>query len=620
MLRARLFLNLVPFAVVVLGVGAYAVILFSHLAREVDHSVVDNQRCAMAAQTMKAALSGLSDSLRQALRGELASATNLFQQHSLVFERELNLQFSNAHLFAATTLPQQLLAAYEGFRDGAHALLRSSQRREQRQIFEQNLVPRELALSVTLDQMVRVAQENILATSQRIQEINQRITRLMLAAVAVALLVSALVSIQTSRLILQPIQSLTRATRAIGQGRLDQVIPADARGELGELAGAFNKMAAQLRAFRESTTEQIVRLHHTMEAALAAFPDPVYVLDRQGCIELKNRAARELGAQSGLEDTLPGRLAEAATEVLRRGADFLPHSFKEVLSLRVGGGEKSFLPRILTMRDDKSEPVGVAVVLHDVTRFRLLDDAKTNLVATVSHELKSPLTSVRMVLYMLLERTFGPLSREQTELLETARRDAERLLRILNDLLDLTRLEAGHSGLNCERITPADLVQAIEHEAEQNVLENDLILTCYVQPDLPSVAVDRQRISHVFQNLVANAIRHSPPAGEIQVRAFQVDGGVQFSVVDQGPGVPEEYQTRIFDRFFRVPGQPRAGAGLGLSIAREITVAHGGRIGVRSEPEQGSEFFIVLPCGEEDRRVVVRESQFQGAGDRDNAV
>jgi signal transduction histidine kinase len=606
MLRTRLFLSLIPFVLALLAVGAYAIALFSRLAREVDVTVADNHRCAMAAESMKVAASGMTSSLRLAMRGDLTSATNEFNEHSRVFERNLCLQASNAHVFAKSGVIEQLRISYQSFHEAGEAVLGAKQRRERRQIFERKVVPHELATNLLLEQMGRVTRQNVLATSQNIQEINRRITRLMMMAVAIALFIAVFANLQTSRFILRPIQLLTRAAREIGQGNLDQLVPAVSRDELGELAGAFNKMAAQLRAYRESTAEKIVRLHRTMEAALASFPDPVFVLDRTGRIELKNRAAQELGARLVPNDKLPGRLAEAAGEVLRTGENFLPHSFKEVLSLRVNGEERSFLPRILTMRGDQNEPVGVAVVLHDVTRFRLLDDAKTNLVATVSHELKSPLTSVRMVLFMLLEKTLGPLSRKQAELLETARKDAERLLRILNDLLDLTRLEAGKSGLNRERVTPTELVQSISDEAQHRILEHGLVLTCSVQPQLPEVSVDRQRISHVFQNFLTNAIRHSPPSGEIQVRAVEADGGVQFSIVDHGPGVPEEFQSRIFDRFFRVPGQARTGAGLGLSIAREITIAHGGRIGLRSGPGKGSEFYIVLPSADEETRLHTR--------------
>jgi signal transduction histidine kinase len=205
-----------------------------------------------------------------------------------------------------------------------------------------------------------------------------------------------------------------------------------------------------------------------------------------------------------------------------------------------------------------------------------------------------------MVLHLLLEKTVGPLTNEQQELLQMARKEAERLLRILNDLLDLTRLEAGQSALNKERVAPAELVQSILDEAQRRVAERGHALSSSADPQLPAVLVDRQRIGHVFHNFITNAVSHSPPGSDIQLRAARTDdGGIQFSVIDRGPGVPAEYQSRIFERFFRVPGQSRTGAGLGLSIAREIVVAHGGRIGVRSRPKEGSEFYFVLASAEE---------------------
>jgi NtrC-family two-component system sensor histidine kinase KinB len=265
------------------------------------------------------------------------------------------------------------------------------------------------------------------------------------------------------------------------------------------------------------------------------------------------------------------------------------------VSFRVEDTDKFFLPRILAMRTKQDNLFGVAVVLYDVTRFRLLDAVKTNLVATVSHELKTPLTSVRMVLHILLERTVGALSPKQSELLTTARDDTERLLRILNNLLDLARLEEGTAGLQRERVFPAELVQRVMDELADKVAAKGLKLKSNVQPDLPAVLVDRQRIDHVFTNLITNAVKHSPRGGEIVVGAARTDdNGVEFYVTDQGPGVPDEYRTLIFDRFFRVPGQTNPGAGLGLSIAKEITIAHGGRIGVKDAEARGSRFYVVL--------------------------
>lgn len=247
------------------------------------------------------------------------------------------------------------------------------------------------------------------------------------------------------------------------------------------------------------------------------------------------------------------------------------------------------------MRDMENAVTGVAVVLYDVTRFRLMDAAKTNLVATVSHELKTPLTSVRMALYMLLEQNFGPLTPKQDQLLQTARNDAERLLRILNDLLDLARLEQGNADLRKEKITPVELLQIVNEEMAEQIAAKGLMLHCKSEPDLPSIWVDPQRIKYVFANLIINAAKYSPANGKITLRAAPAeDGNVEFTVTDQGPGIREEHHVRIFDRFFRVPDAAKPGAGLGLSIAKEITVAHGGRIGVRNAPEGGSTFFVLL--------------------------
>ncbi len=375
-------------------------------------------------------------------------------------------------------------------------------------------------------------------------------------------------------------------------------MPVATRDEVGELALAFNKMAAQLQEYRQSTSEKIVRVHRTMETTLASFPDPIFVLNKDGSIELKNPAADGLMSSLQLKGQLPNRLQAIAGNTLESGENFLPDSFKEVISFRISGEDKFFLPRVLAMRSKEDTLFGVAVVLYDVTRFRLLDAAKTDLVATVSHELKSPLTSVRMVLYMLLEKTFGALTAKQDELLKTARNDTERLLRILNDLLDLARLDEGHAGLRKEPVAPSELLAGVLQEMADKFTAKNLNVNFIVEPDLPAVMVDRQRINHVFTNLMSNAIEHSPANGDILLCAKPSENNdheVEFSITDKGPGIPEEYHSRIFERFFRVPGQTQSGAGLGLSIAREITVAHGGHIGVKLEPPgEGCTFYVVL--------------------------
>ncbi len=267
--------------------------------------------------------------------------------------------------------------------------------------------------------------------------------------------------------------------------------------------------------------------------------------------------------------------------------------------VRVDDDEKFLLPRLMGIRDEADRLVGVAVVLQDVTRFRLLDDVKSNLVSTVSHELKTPLTSVRMGLHLLLEERVGPLNSKQTELLLAAREESERLLRMINDLLDIARLESGRAGLLWEDIDPESLVWTAEESSHPMVEARGMQLVVQVAPGLPHVRVDSRQIGHVFSNLISNAAKHSKPGDEIIIAADERNGSVRFSVIDHGPGIPPEYQSQLFERFFRIPGSDTRGAGLGLAIAREIVSAHGGEIGVVSEPGRETQFFFVLPSAKE---------------------
>jgi len=205
-----------------------------------------------------------------------------------------------------------------------------------------------------------------------------------------------------------------------------------------------------------------------------------------------------------------------------------------------------------------------------------------------------------MALYLMHERTVGPLNEKQADLVSTAREDADRLLKTLNDLLDLAKLEQGPSQLELARVSSAELVETALRENREIAHASQINLKSTIAPDLPEVRIDRQRVAYVFTNLITNAIKYSPRGSEVVVSADlgRTRNGtrcVRFSVKDQGLGIAPEHQVHIFDRFYRVPGTNKSGAGLGLSIAKEVVVAHQGEIGVISRPGDGSEFFFVLP-------------------------
>jgi NtrC-family two-component system sensor histidine kinase KinB len=595
MLRTRIFLNLLPFVLLLLGVGAFAIVLFSHLANRIDATVTGNYRNILVAQAMRLELTGMEREAWVTSAGGDAP-TPALKDAEQRFESNLTLLTNGVPPPGTGALHLKLAKQFDAFKKSVAAFNTDGTATERRQTYQLKITPTVLAIDGALEEIRNLNDQAILATRDSVSRITREITRPMIIGMGVALVLAAYAFVRLSRSILAPIQSLTAATRELSEGMWNKPVPIASHDELGELAVAFNTMAAQLQEYRRNTSDELVRLHRAMETTLASFPDPIFVLNKVGQIELKNPSATDFAAALNLEGKLPRRLQAMAKSVLANGKSYLPHSFDAVVSYRIGSAEKFFLPRVVTMPDQGGALFGVAVVLYDVTRFRLLDAAKTNLVATVSHELKTPLTGVLMSLHILLEKTVGALQPRQEELLQTARNDAERLLKILNDLLDLARLEEGITELHRQPAAPEELLQAVVGQTADAAAEKELRIQCKVDPELPTVSVDRQRINHVFSNLVTNAIKYSPPQGEVVLRATRhPEDGVEFSVSDQGQGIAEEYQPRIFDRFYRVPGQEKTGAGLGLSIAREITVAHGGRIGLKSSPGQGTTFVVILP-------------------------
>jgi two-component system, NtrC family, sensor histidine kinase KinB len=383
----------------------------------------------------------------------------------------------------------------------------------------------------------------------------------------------------------------------LGEGKLDQVVPVQSKDELGQLADAFNKLATKLRAYRQITTDQILQARQMTEITFSAFPDPILALSLDGKINFANPAAGKLLQKLNIEQGLPLAIQEEVGNVLKGAPDNVPTSFENAVPVRLDDHEAFLLPKVIGMRDESGNLFGAAVVLQDVTRFRLMDEVKTNLVSTVSHELKTPLTSIRMGLHLLLEEKIGPLNSKQLELLLAAREDSERLLRLINDLLDLARLESGQTRQRLEVVSPQTLIDGALPDLRSLLEAQDLRLVADVAPDLPEVTVDPRQISHVFSNFVSNAARFSKPGEDIVLSVKQFGKSVRFSVLDHGPGIAKEFQARVFERFFRIPGTEESnGVGLGLAIAKEIVVAHGGNIGLRSTPGEGSEFYFDLPA------------------------
>ena len=321
-------------------------------------------------------------------------------------------------------------------------------------------------------------------------------------------------------------------------------------------------------------------------------------------VEMANPAARRLLGvvpQSESEKTgspwqPPEALRNSLDKALSQQEPSLPEGLDQAFVLPIGNEERFFLPRILPINDPYNNTLGAAVLLMDVTRFRLLDQVKSNLVATVSHELKTPLTSLQLAVHLLLEEAVGPLTPKQTELLLDARENSDRLLTMINNLLDLTRLEEGRGNFQLTPEPPRSLLETAVDAIGPRAADRGITVTLEAPDDLPLVMVDVPRMGHALANLLDNALTYTDRGGQIILRAEKTDQGVVLSVIDTGHGIPPEYLPRVFQRFFRVPEHSQGkGSGLGLAIVREIVLAHGGSVSCESQPGAGSTFRLTLP-------------------------
>lgn len=591
MLRTRLVLGLVSLLLILVVVGAYAVLTSRQLGYAVTARVITHARGLAAAQELKEKANRMGAVLRQLRLSDFVDARQDFNDARSEFMSSLREQ---SGLSADDPQRTGRLAAVADAFDRLSARADSTQAAELRPL--ELMKVDESALYAVLQAIDRLAgydTESLQRAEERARLATSRTTTVFTIGVCVAIGLAIVFALTMSRSLLGPIKQLTSSAVALGEGQLDRDVPVKSQDELGELARTFNAMAAKLRAYRAAMAERAQRAQRTMEATLTSAPDPLFVVDADGSHAVRNPAAEALAASAEFGSGLPEALARPLAEVLASGEHYLPTEYSHVITVR----DRHYLPRILAIGDRLTNFRGAAIILQDVTKFRLLDDAKSNLVGTVSHELKTPLTSLRLSIYLLLEEQLGTLTETQRELLETARDDAERLLRILNDLLDLARLETGVTTPDLGAEPVAGLLGDMAREIKPIADAAGQKVEVRVADDLPPrILVDRDRIRHVFINLLNNASTYSPERTVIELYAEAADEGfVRFGVRDGGPGIGEDDLKRVFDKFYRAPGQTKKGAGLGLAIAREIVVAHGGIIGCENRADGGCDFHFFLP-------------------------
>jgi NtrC-family two-component system sensor histidine kinase KinB len=601
-IRQKLMVGFGGLLAVVAVVGALTMGQIDDLGRAIDVILKQNYRSVVACQDMKESLERIDSGILFTLADNEVQGNHLIKEYSPEFRAALDVELGNITLPGEREKAERIRALFEEYTKAVPLVTQLTRSLEARKAsYFSTLQP-------SFQKIRKVAQEILLMNQTNMSEANDAARRLAHAAhrrMLVAIMVSAFLALLFSYLahiwILHPINRLIESTNEIRSGNLDLVLEAGSRDEIGRLSASFNEMASALRQVRKEDRVNLMRTRRATEEVFKALPAAISVLDLDGRVEVSTEAAERhfglrpgvLASDLGYEWLLPlTRKALDEDRIVERE----PKS--GYIQQFVDNREYFFEPMAvpIPVGPERGEPTGVALILKDVTQVHEQRELKRGVVSTVSHQLRTPLTSLRMSIHLLLEERVGPLNEKQTELLMVAREDSERLVGILDDLLDLNRIESGRSHVSPEPVSPQVLVRDAIEPFLVEAKDKGVTVANAVPDDLPEIMADAQKIRHVFTNLLSNALRFTSPGGSVTVRASLGTDDLTFSVEDTGKGIAPEYLDHLFELFYRVPGQDeKSGVGLGLAIVKEIIRAHGGNVSAESEMGKGSTFRFTLP-------------------------
>jgi signal transduction histidine kinase len=596
-LRRKLLLGFVGLLSVLAAAGYHGVARITRLGESIDVILRENFRSVVACQEMKEALDAMDAGALLTLLGEKDRGAAQIRGNLPKFEQALDAELRNITIPGEGEAAGRLRLLFGRYRDGIQTMTDPRLDHAARQaVYRTRLSPLHDEIRAVADEIQGMNRQSMTAMDRRARERAASARRQMVMILVGVTLVTALFLYGTGRWILRPIHRLIESTNEIRNGNLDLVLHGTSRDEIGQLSESFNEMAASLRELRRSGQAKMLRIQRSVQQAFDSLPDPIVVMDPDGRVEVSTAAARDgfgLRPDVYLQDLPHPWMIPVVDRAIRTGRVSL--SEEAPVQHFIGNDERFWLPRAIPILDGEQMPAGVVLVLADVTRQREQDELKRGVISTVSHQLKTPLTSIRMAVHLMLAEKIGVLTEKQVEVLLAARDDADRLNAILDDLLDISRIESGRAAMAFRPVSPALLAQSVAEPFRSVARDGGITLELAVPDSLPEAWVDPARITNVFDNLLTNALKHTPAGGRVTLSATADDRFVRFRVADSGSGIPPQYMAHLFEPFFRVPGQESGtGIGLGLSIVKEIVEAHGGSVSVESREGEGSIFIFTL--------------------------
>jgi len=643
-LRGKIMGGYVIITALALVVGMWSAYNYVRFSGQLNAMMVQNYRSVVAASHLVAALERQDSAALLLLLGD-RQAEALFERARVDFLGWLARARDNVTLPGEGEVVARIQSRYLDYSAALAAV--AARVREGTlsadaisSVYRQEVLPRFDAAREACWELFALNDGAMRQVQDRMTAASHRAAWSTLLVGVVALVLAVVLGFTVSEVIARPVRRLAESARRVGEGHLDETIPAAGDDEVGLLASEFNAMVEKLREVRASDVARLAASQRKLQAVMEAIGDGMVVTDTALRIESVNPVAREVLGWRG-EDVLgrpfaevvrdarlvelverevspgPGGTTPAAGQAgspggeagpAREGADSAAGGWPGGAGKGPAGGEggavlvehwrdgvrRFYLAEASAVRH-RGEVLGVVLLLRDVTAIEEAERSRSQFMSAISHELRTPLASLTMGIGLLAESKALRGCRREAELVDILKEDSRRLARLVDELFEISRLQSGQLPLSFARVGVADMIEAATLPFLAQAEAQKVELRREVPADLPPVRADREKVIWVISNLVSNALRYTPAGGKVTVSAELHGGRVYVSVADTGIGIPREKQDVIFEPYVQLEDRARGGAGLGLAIARDIVRAHGGRLFVESEPGKGSKFTFSLP-------------------------
>jgi two-component system, NtrC family, sensor histidine kinase KinB len=467
------------------------------------------------------------------------------------------------------------------------------------------LLKRTIAVKTLTETIFVLNEETILDKSAAAKTRSEQVILYMILIGASGIIFGLILFLGLPNYIVNPIKQFTKSIKEISGGNYAIQIPFEGDDELGGLAKSIRKMVIKLKEYEKSNLVSIIKEQKRLALIVNQMNEAILVMDENKTVILCNTLLLDLVHMD--REQVQGRhiqevarvnnLIENITEDL-----FVPLLDGEQISpapVRIfkGGKERVFKKEIMQLSEDieggtSKKLIGHLVILSDVTEYAEKDQAKLKFMATLSHELKTPLAAIQLSTKLLENSKMGQLSEEQSDLIQTIKSNQERIRRMVNEVLEISQINQGFINLQLEEFSVHDSITDSLKGLDLFLKEKELQLSVDLPETLPLLEADYHKSVWIFNNLISNAIRHSPTGGTIRIHAEVENKKVRVEISDQGSGISQQNQGKIFEHFVKLEPNAENGTGLGLAISKEFMEAMGGSIGVQSAVGKGSTFWV----------------------------